>query len=70
MDDQTRLQHEVRALYAIIGAINSSQSQREVLSMILQRSVSELGYKAATLRLLDEERQTLELKAAHGLSEA
>ena len=35
-----------------------------------ERIVTELGYKAATLRLLDEERQTLELKAAYGLNSA
>lgn len=70
MDEQTWLQREVRALYAITLAINDSRSQQEVLERMLERTVSELGYRAATLRLLDEERQTLELKAAYGLSEA
>src|ERR671933_642277 len=70
MDDRTWLQREVRALYAITEAINSSLSQQDVLAKMLESTVTELGYKAATLRLLDEERQTLELKAAYGLSPA
>ena len=45
-------------------------SQQEVLQVMLSRIVNDLGYRAATLRLLNEERQTLELKAFHGLSEA
>ncbi len=53
----------------ITRAINSSLSQQEVLAEMLHRIVTELGYKAASLRLLDEERQTLELKAFYGLSE-
>ena len=68
MDDSIWLQREVRALYAITEAINSSLSLPDLLTIMLERTVVELGYKAATLRLLDQERQTLELKAAYGLS--
>src|SRR5262245_46484523 len=68
MDGEIFLQREVRALYAIVEAINGSLSLPELLSVMLERTVVELDYKAATLRLLDEERQTLELKAAYGLS--
>jgi GAF domain-containing protein len=72
MDEQTWLHHhfEVRAIYEITRAINSSYSQQEVLDSMLERMVKDLGYRAATLRLLDEERQQLELKAAYGLSDA
>lgn len=69
MDEQIWLHHEVRAIYEITRAINSSFSEQEVLDGILQRIVSELGYKAATLRLFDEERQRLVLKSSYGLSE-
>jgi GAF domain-containing protein len=62
------LQREVRALYAITEAINGSLSTQDLLTVMLERTVVELEYKAATLRLLDEERQQLELKAAYGLS--
>jgi GAF domain-containing protein len=70
MDEQTRLQGEVRALYAITSAISGSLNQQEVLSTMLANTCRELHYKAATVRLLDEERQTLSLKASYGLSEA
>jgi GAF domain-containing protein len=70
MDDQGLLRHEVRALMAIAAAVNGSLSQQEVLSSMLESTVRELGYRAATLRLLDAEQQTLELKAAYGLSPA
>lgn len=70
MDQQIWLHHEVRAIYEITRAINSSLSQQEVLAGILRRIVSELGYRAATLRLFDEEHQVLELKSSFGLSEA
>jgi GAF domain-containing protein len=69
MDEQIWLHHEVRAIYEITRAINSSFSQQEVLAGILERIVKELGYRAATLRLFDEERMQLELKASYGLSE-
>lgn len=69
MGDRTWLQREVRALYEITEAINGSLSQQDVLNAMLERLVRGLGYKAATLRLLDEECQTLELKASYGLSE-
>ncbi|MBK9715035.1 MAG: GAF domain-containing protein [Kouleothrix sp.] len=68
MDGEIFLQREVRALYAIAEAINASPSLGDLLTIMLERTVVELGYKAAALRLLDEERQTLELKAAYGLS--
>jgi GAF domain-containing protein len=70
MDEEIWLQREVRALYAITEAINASPGLQELLATMLERVARELGYKAATLRLLDEERQTLELKAAYGLSAA
>ena len=64
------LRRELEIFYEITRAINASLSQQEVLDAMLNRIVTQLGYKAATLRLLDEEQQTLELKASYGLSEA
>ena len=61
---------QLEIFYEIISAINAHMSQQEVLQVMLSRIVNDLGYRAATLRLLNEERQTLELKAFHGLSEA
>jgi GAF domain-containing protein len=70
MDDQTGLSREVRVLYAMSEVMSASLSQQEASTAMLERIVTELGYKAATLRLLDEERQTLDLKAAYGLNSA
>lgn len=70
MEYHRNLQRELEIFYEITRAINASLSQREVLDSMLRRIVADLGYKAATLRLLDEEQQVLELSAYHGLSEA
>lgn len=69
MNIHTWLERKVQTLYEITQAINSSFSQQEVLNVMLERIVTELEYKAATLRLLDKEQAQLELKAAYGLSE-
>ncbi len=63
------LQRELDIFYEITRAINASLSQQEVLAAMLERIVKDLGYKAATLRLLDEEKQWLELRAYYGLSD-
>jgi GAF domain-containing protein len=70
MEEQKWLQPELETFYEIIRSINSGLSQQEVLESMLDRIVTRVGYRAAILRLLDEERQTLELKAFYGLSEA
>jgi two-component system NtrC family sensor kinase len=70
MDQNPVQRRDANALYAIVDAINSSLSEQETLEAILERTVTELGYCAATLRLLDDEQQTLVLRAAYGLSEA
>jgi GAF domain-containing protein len=69
MDEKKWLQHEVRVFYEIIQAINSDLGQQDVLNVLLERIVTTLGYRAATIRLLDQEHQRLDLKAAYGLSE-
>ncbi len=69
MENQRR-QRELEIFYEISHAINASLSQQDVLDVMLNRIVTVLGFKAATIRLLNQEQQTLELKACHGLSEA
>lgn len=66
---EKELRHRLQIFYDIIEAINASMSQQEVLAVMLHRIVASLGYRAATLRLLDEEEQTLELRAYFGLSD-
>jgi GAF domain-containing protein len=67
---ENQRQRELEIFCEITRAINASMSQQDVFSVMLKRIVTELGYRAATLRLLDEEKQMLELKAFYGLSEA
>jgi len=69
MDEKQWMQHEVRVLYEILQAINSGLGQQQVLNILLGRIVTDLNYRAATIRLLDQEHQRLDLKAAVGLSE-
>ncbi len=69
MEQQATLPPEVRALYSIIAEISSSRDEQALLDTMLKQLVTELPYKAATLRLLNEEEQVLELKAAYGLSQ-
>ena len=69
MNQDTGLQRKVHALYEITLALNSTLDEDKILSAMLERIVNELGYKAAILRLLDEEQDQLELKASYGTSE-
>ncbi len=59
---------EMRALVKISRSVSSSLSVDEVLQMIVENSARTLGMKGASLRLLDEARKKLEIKAAYGLS--
>ncbi|MCC6188069.1 MAG: GAF domain-containing protein [Anaerolineales bacterium] len=68
MTQAEQLQSALEVLGQLSEAINASFSEAEVLSSILEHIVRDLGYKAATLRLLDEEKQVLGLKAAFGVS--
>ncbi len=66
--DRARIWDEMNALIRISRSINSSLSLAEVLQMIVENAAKVLGMKAASLRLLDEERKTLKTRAAYGLS--
>ncbi len=69
MDEQLWLEHETRVIYEVSRAINSSLGSQDVLECIVERIVNALGYRAATVRLLDAEHQQLVLRASYGLSE-
>jgi nitrate/nitrite-specific signal transduction histidine kinase len=62
MEIQRSLRRELEIFYEITRAINASLSRQDVLSEMLHRIVTDLGYKAASLWLLDQEQQMLELK--------
>jgi len=68
MDSSATESRNVETLLAIISDINASVNQTEALEALLRHVVNDLGYKAATLRLLDQEKQELVLRAAYGLS--
>jgi signal transduction protein with GAF and PtsI domain len=69
MENQKNQLSELEIFYEITRDINASLCQQAVLDSLLGHIVADLGYRAATLRLLDQEKQTLKLKAFHGLSE-
>ncbi|OQY92239.1 MAG: hypothetical protein B6D41_08360 [Chloroflexi bacterium UTCFX4] len=68
MDSPLAEPRNVEILLTILGDINASVNQAEALDSLLRHMVADLGYKAATLRLLDQEKQQLVLRAAYGLS--
>jgi two-component system NtrC family sensor kinase len=70
MKMETGPRREIHVLHEIIRDVNTRFNQQEVLEVMLERLVKELGYRAATLRLLDREKQELNLMASYGLSQA
>ena len=68
--DRAKIWKQMQTLIEISHSINSTLSLNEVLSKIVENAAKALGFKAASIRLLDEERKTLEVKATFGLSEA
>ena len=68
--DRAKIWDEMSALMRISRSINSSLSLDEVLQMIVENAAKILGMRGASLRLLDEERKVLKVRAAYGLSKA
>lgn len=66
--DRARLSDQMRALVCIAQSISSTLSLDEVLQMITENAVNALGMRASSIRLLNRDRMTLEVKAASGLS--
>ena len=71
MTDQTELLHrQVTAGLIISEAMNSTtQDRRTILTQMLSAIVDTLDYRAASLRVLDPERDRFNLAAAYGLSQ-
>ncbi len=59
-----------QSLYHIAQALNTSLELGPMLEQVLAAAATEMGLKAASIRLLDPKGRTLRLVAAHGLSEA
>ena len=68
--ERARIWSEMRALVKISQSITSTLSLDEVLEMIVENAAKTLGLKAASIRLLNEEKKTLQVRAAYGLSKA
>lgn len=66
--DKTILNEEIRTLLSISQQISVSLKLDDVLAAIVHGASDTLGFKAASIRLLDETGSMLELKAAHNLS--
>jgi GAF domain-containing protein len=64
-----RIQKNALLFLDLASAINSTLDIKEVLHNLTVRVSESLGMKGATIRLLDEETDTLNLVASHGLSE-
>lgn len=66
--EKAKLQHRMRTLMEIAKTINSTLNLSEVLQLIVKSAAKTMGYKAASIRLLDKEGKTLEIRATYGLS--
>ena len=67
MLEKTQMQSSV---LRIAEALNSSLDLETMLQRVLAAAVTEMGLKAASIRLLDSKKQTMRLAAAYGLSQA
>ncbi len=66
--EKARLQQKMQTLMEIAKTINSTLDLSEVLELIVKNAARTMGYKAASLRLLDREGETLKIRATYGLS--
>lgn len=67
--DRARIWKQMQTLIEVSRSISSTLSLNEVLSGIVENAAKAFGFKAASIRLLNEERKTLEVKATYGLSD-
>jgi GAF domain-containing protein len=68
-EQQTQLNY-FKAIHAIGKMINSTYELDKILDFIVTRLPVVMNLKGATIRLIDEHKGKLELKAAYGLSKA
>lgn len=66
--DRARIWDEMRALISISQSISATLSLESVLQIIAEKAAQALRLRAASIRLLDEDRTELRVKAAYGLS--
>jgi signal transduction protein with GAF and PtsI domain len=68
--EKSRLWNEMKVLMKISQSISSTLSLDKVLQMIVENVTNTLGMKASLIRLLDDGKKYLEIRAAYGLSDA
>ncbi|MFQ6066684.1 MAG: GAF domain-containing protein [bacterium] len=66
--EKAKIQQRMQTLMEIAKTINSTLDLSEVLDLIVKSAARTMGYKAASLRLLDREGETLKIRATYGLS--
>jgi GAF domain-containing protein len=64
-----RMQKNAQLFLELTTAINSSLDIRQVLNNMTEKSCRALGMKGATIRLINEDSDTMDLVASYGLSE-
>lgn len=70
-EDQNRQLNYFKVVYEIGKKINSTRHLDQILDLIVKRLPEVMNLKACTIRLIEESgKGRLELKAAHGLSQA
>src|SRR5207237_2765398 len=69
MNENADAHRYFRALFDAAQAVTSSLDVEEVLQRLAESTVRVMGIKACVLRLLNEDGETLTLRAAYGLSE-
>lgn len=64
-----RIEKNTALFLELASAINSSLDIRQVLNSMSEKTCRALGMKGASIRLLDEDRNKLEMVASYGLSD-
>lgn len=67
-EQQTQLEY-FKAIHEIGKAINATYDLDQILNLIVTRLPAVMKLKAATIRLIEEHKHTLTLKASYGLSQ-
>jgi GAF domain-containing protein len=65
-----RIEKSATLFLELASSINSSLDIREILHSMSEKTCKALGMKGITIRLLDEDRKSLEMVANYGLSKA
>ena len=60
--------NKTHSLYEIAKSVNSTLNLQQVLDTIVRQATTAMGAKAASIRLLDDDRRYLEVSTAYGLS--